>query len=292
MGEEKIVVKILSEVDRKLTIETAEGKERVYYRDPIRTMHMRVDTLRIERSQSAQTVNFEFGKRGDLGPLPALTSSLVGSVTLEGRSIAVIGDPKSETQTLSIRFRPLDDQARIDAEQLAQEEDKPLRSATVAVGFSRSDWEIGNDDEWFIDCHLPQGTFDALSAAVESGKLEALSLGLQLTNVYSDDDWAPPAMRTNWFLRPNRSDGTIDFPEMAHGDVRVLCFTHPEVILRPKAYPDEPDQGFDVEEAAVPTPDLTVTALNTLARNIETLHGTLKLLGWLVVGALVILAFK
>jgi hypothetical protein len=205
------------------------------------------------------------------------------------QSIEVIGDPESVTETLRICFTPVDEQARIQAQQLAKDNDKPLRNSNVEIGFSRTDWEIGNVDDWYIECIIPKETFSMLTSIVTAGRLGELVLGFRMTHIYAEYDW--PSTLRKWFLGP-QSDASIDFPEQARGDVAFLRITEPEVILDYKAGPDKEATRSGVDDAGAPVPNLAASALDTLARNVAALHRTLTLVGVLTVACLAILALR
>lgn len=289
MSEEKVVVKVKSEAERKLVIETPEGKEQTYYLNPIRTMYLHVQKLQISKGLHL----YHFGD-AELGPQPELSLYVLGTATLEGRSISVIGDPGNKTRTLSLSFKAPNEEGK-QSEDAAQKQGKTPRYTSATVGLNRHDWEIGNDDDWFAECEVSPDTLIAISSAVSSGRLRGMTVGLTLEGIYSDDDWAPPSVKTDWFLRPNRSDDTIDFPELARGDITRLWLDLASVDLRPQSEEANPEPEALDDPAPAPMAaqmDHHTTVLYVLAGNVEKLRGTLKWVGGLIAFFLLVLAFK
>ncbi|TAM00334.1 MAG: hypothetical protein EPN70_22495 [Paraburkholderia sp.] len=217
MIDEKTTVNVKAEEGRELTIETADGKERTYYRDPIRTMHLTVTDLKVTKSFVWSRT---YEPDDDASGPPALSPVVSGTAALDGfRTISVIGEPDNRSSSFSIGF------ARRNPGKSAEHENPspaigegPL-SASVWIGFLRANWEIGIEDSWFVDCKLTPETLTELVSEVMQGRVKSLRVGLQLRNIYTDDDYAPPSVSANWFLRPDKNDNTTAFPQVATGQV-------------------------------------------------------------------------
>ena len=283
-GDEKVVVDV-KDVDRGAILYTdAGGKEHTYH--PARSIWLEVQTLQI------LTV---LGGPAEEGGTPKLITRVRGSAVLEDYSISVVGDPSSKVRALRISF-----EAGEYGPKRSPEENPLLFGSSLEilggamVGFSRADWEIGNSDEWWISCYLPEFFIDALLTDIRSGWIDSMNVGLRLSQLYTTEHpWAPVSSRGHLFLRPNKLDNSIGFPEMASGVVWVMNFASTSRDLSKPAPPEpvEPD-GFD-EETQAPAPDNPVaSAVAILALRVESLRGTLKWVGGAIVVALLFLASK
>ena len=276
--DDNIEVNILSEDGGELVIQASEGKEETYYLNPIRTMRLIAEELQVCCGTSSLT--FGMPER-----LPPPLFSVHGEAWLEGGYISVIGESSNKSRVFRIAFKAFDET------DVAQREVKAGKFPNlVTVGFSRRDWEIGNDDCWFIECYVSPQILGAIVSAVSAGTLTRLNLGLTLEGIYSDDNWAPPSAGANWFLRPSRSDNSRMSPEMAFGGISVLDIGLSRIDLRAK-----PEAEVE-EEVSIPKPepepDLKMQALTVLNANIEKLHGTVKTVGWAIALVLLVLVLK
>jgi hypothetical protein len=290
MGAEKIAVKVTSEEGRELVIESPDGKEETYYRNPIRTMYL--DVVEVQVCSAFRQYSFEH-EEGKPQPLPELALAVRGTATLEGCSISVIGDPGSESRKVAISFRTPNETTPEELDETEPAQEKLTRCHSVILGFNRRDWEIGNEDTWFVDCEVSQATLDTLVNAVSVRRMRNIKVGLHLHDIYSDDDWAPPSGRADWFIRPSKRDNTIEFPELARGEIANLYLTMDTVDLRPRA--DDSPETVDEEKpepAAEPAPDQQAMALQMLALHIEKLRVTVKWVGGFIAVFLAILAFR
>ncbi|HEY8606409.1 MAG TPA: hypothetical protein VIM12_04755 [Noviherbaspirillum sp.] len=291
MKAEKNIVQVKSEAAGELVIETPGGKEETYYLNPVRTMRLDVEQLQVYRGGDRMHLLNQ-----DLPTPPELSLYVLGTASLEGRSISVIGEPDNKARRLKIAFRALDEEGRKRREEWSRKHDKPVRFTGATVGFLRSDWEIGNDDEWFVECEVSSEMLDEIVSAVSSKSLRGMSIGLTLKGIYADENWAPPSARTNWYLRPNREDNAVDSPEMAHGKVTSINLSLADANLRPQ---QENDDGAELPAEDKPElltsavePSVNVSNINALAANIEKLRVTLKWVGGFIAFFLMILAFK
>jgi hypothetical protein len=287
--------KVLSDDADELVIKTPDGKAQKYKRDPIRSMIFQVKTLGV----GAQATSFSMRSGAEIASLPGLKPYLRGTAFLDDRSISVMGHPNTETNHVDIQFRVYTDEDRADIDERALKDGKVPRYTGASLGFLDGDWEIGSEASWYVSCYVLPENYAELCAAVTAGTLRRLTVGLDLRGIFTDHDWMPPSMKADWFL-PLKKIGSRYRSDTAWGDIENLALELSSVTLHTKLEEDEPpdptrqepEPRYPVPEKEKAAPDPTAIALNGLARNIETLHGTLKRLGWLVVGTLLIVAFK
>ncbi|MEN9659435.1 MAG: hypothetical protein RL571_2900 [Pseudomonadota bacterium] len=290
MFEEKMVVDILSDTSEELKIKGNNGVEYVYYPPLFRTMYVRVVTIQHVYSQSDCNITSIYGESENKGELSELSCYLAGVVELEDLSIALMGDPDSSTRRLSLILRPIDNNFDKSKKFMALEADQSVSTSHVFLGFNRRDWEIGNTDEWYLECYLPKASFDAISAAISSKTLSSMNIGIKLKNIYIDCcSWEPVSESANWFLRPNKEDGTIDQPESAYGEVSGLNFRLLNMSLSNKI---EIDYLGKLDEPDInPIPDLD-RRLEALIFYFSRLERILKWIGGAIALCFILITFK
>lgn len=278
MTEQEDAINVKSDDGRKLIIQTSEGEEKTYYYSFIRTMYLQVETLEFATALS----NYSFSLVPGVVPSESqaeLKPYVRGVASLERGSISVIGAPSFNTERLSIAFRVRDEEraARYLAE--TNEENKG-RLPHVFLGFNRADWEVGSDDEWYVECEVTQATFETLVNSIFTGNMQEMSIGLQLHDIYSDDNWSPPSAWSSWFLRPSKDDNRVKTPVSAQGEIASLILKLNTVDLKPKVnqlIEDEEERNPRLTDVEVP--DAQAIAIQTLATNVEKLRGTVKWVG-------------
>jgi hypothetical protein len=280
-GDEKVIVDVKDVEHGEILYTDKEGKEHTYY--PCRNIWLEVQTLEI------LTV---LGDPKEEGKEPPLVTRVRGTAALEDRSISVVGDPKSKVRKLTISFeagewRPKPEEPK--------EGDFPSLSSHLGgamLGFNRADWEIGNDDDWWISCYLPKTFIDALVLDVRSSQLDAMRLRLQLRSLYTTEhSWVPVSSRGDLFIRPDRSDNSLAIPDMAQGYVDSVHFSSvPRDLRKPDPMdPIEPEYQ-DEPPAPAPAPDPVATAIAALAARVEATRSTIKWVGGFIVVALLFVA--
>lgn len=279
--DEKITVDVISEGEGKLVIRSHDGNEKTYYANPIRTMRLRAEELQV--SCGAWASGFSIVER-----LPTPQTYVSGTAHLESGSISVIGEPTNVAHKLRVSFRVYDP---AEFDKYFKETGKHMYSSSV--GFVRRDWEIGNNDCWFIEIRVTKPTMDTIVSALASGTMQEMTLGLTLVNVYSDDNWAPSSDGSRWFLRPSQPDNNIKLPEMAQGEVAYLDMSLAKAGLLPASVPENDyEEEEDEDEKPQPEPDPRALAIATLSRNVEQLRGTIKVVGWAIAAVLIVLVLK
>ena len=177
---------------------------------------------------------------GKPGSAPDPSFYVRGKATLGGGSISVMGAPGTKSREFSIGFNAFDEEVRKQRQALALKQGTTARYTHVTLGYIHRQPEIDNND-WFVECELAADTLRAISSAVSSGTLRAMTLGLAMRGVYSDD-WSRPSALTDWFLKPNPKDSGTDAPQMAHGDITRLSFDLASIDLhRPSE--EDPEQN-------------------------------------------------
>lgn len=284
---EQAEVKIVTDDAEALVLEGADGKPKKYYRNPIRTMHLNVHELQV----CSTAMVYYMG--GELPPLPDPKLELRGTASLGRSSLCVMGNPQTSTRTLPVTFKVLTDAERVSTEENSRKYDRPLRYTSATIGFMYSDWEIGNGDDWFLECYVSAATFAAMASAVESGALRKASLGLHLDDIYTDDNWAPPSASADWFLRPNRKSPK-QAPDLVRGDITVFNLEMGSVWLGPPPEAERDAHDADERQAYQNEPAVSpeALALEKLGANIEKLRGTVKWVGGCIALFLCFLVLK
>jgi len=165
------------------------------------------------------------------------------------------------------------------------------------LGFTRRDWEIGNDDEWSISCALPQTFIDVLIVEVRRKQIHGMMLRLTLKHLYSTvHDMAPPSMRSELFLRPDMRNNSIETPTVALGYVASIMFTADKCDFRVPEIPapEESEEPVLVEPIQPPLEqvDQTAMAIAMLVGRIDLIRGTVKWVGGLIFIGLLLIAIR
>lgn len=282
-GDEKKVIVDVRESERaQIIYKDGEGKEHTYY--PARYAYFVVENLQtlvvLNKPPQGQTE-------------PVIARRICGTARIEGRGLSVVGDPKSKSRTLAMSFEASDcsdwrPKREPDADDmLGAESINFLGGATLS--FNRHHWEIGNNDEWWSSCYLPKPFVEQLEAAIVSGQLTSVRVGLSLRGLYTDDCYG--ASRRNLFTRPNRNDNDIGNPDLAGGFVSLIVFTTTKVDLRQPHKPEPMDSADDFESSFLPAPVNPVSAaIAALAVRVEATRSTIKWVGAFIVVALLFVA--
>jgi hypothetical protein len=71
----------------------------------------------------------------------------------------------------------------------------------VSFGFIEADWEIGNEDDWFIQGYIPEAVFDEFVTAFKAGEANALTLRCR-ANLWAESwvRYAPISEHIAWKL--------------------------------------------------------------------------------------------
>lgn len=278
-GDEKVVVNIKDIDHGEILYTDIAGVEHTYY--PCHTIWIEVQTLEV------LTV---LGDCKEEGQEPPLVTRVRGTVALEDRSISVVGDPKSKVRRLTISFDAGDWKPKPVE---PTEGDLPMLTSELGgamLGFNRADWEIGNDDDWWISCYLPKAFIDALVTDIRNSHIDGMKLSLAFRDLYTTEhSWAPVSSRGDLFIRPNRNDNTIAIPDVATGHVTSIHFTSAPRDLR-KPEPVEPVEPEYEDTLPEPAPDPVAVAIVALEARVEQMRSTLKWIGGFIVLALLFVA--
>jgi hypothetical protein len=205
-----------------------------------------------------------------------LTRSIRGKAVMEDRSIQVIGEPETKSKTLVVTIGEM---APSDVQRYQSGE---LRA--VSLSYNKSDWEIGNESEWWVQIYLPSPQIQPIRDAIESGKLTKLSLGLRLQNAYVTDYYAPISLSIDWYL--NSGEYVAD---LASGSVfSLIVETKPFNLLSPIAdVEQEPAHEDDASPVQTPPDVVSAEALTRLAAKADDLVKYSRRIFW----TLVVIAF-
>lgn len=280
-GDEKIVVDVKDTDHGEIEHTDKAGKKHTYY--PCSNNWLIVESLEVLTA---------LGEPRESNTEPQVLTRVRGIAKLEDRSISVVGDQSSKTKTITVSFEAGGGQSRKDV----KTEDflsftTPLGGAML--GFNRADWEIGNENEWWVSCYVTEKFVSALVESIRSGQLASVHLGLALKGLYTTEhSYAPISMRGDLFIRPNARDNTIENPEMARGHVSSLHFASTKIDLR-NPVPIEETSSDPEEPTSTPIAvNPIANAIEVLNTNVEKLRITLKWVCGLLLVALLILALK
>jgi hypothetical protein len=279
-GDERVIVDVKDIKDGEILYTDKEGKQTTYY--PTHSIWLEVQTLEV------LTV---LGEPND-GAEPPVSTQVRGTAALEDRSISVVGDPKSKVRKLTISFHAGDWKPKPVEPKEGEFQSFHSELGGAMLGFNRADWEIGNDDDWWISCYLPKTFIAALIADVRSGQLDGVKLSLSLRGLYtSSHTWEPVSSRGDLFIRPDRRDNSLAIPDMAQGHVRAILFTSSPRDLR-KPEPAEPIKPEDEDALPAPASDPVAAAVAALSLHVDQLRSTLKWIGGFIVVALLFVASR
>lgn len=282
-GEPKVIVDVKDVDHGEILYTDTDGKKHTYY--PTHSIWLDVQTLEV------LTI---LGEPKEEGAEPPLVTRVRGTAALEDYSISVVGDPEPKVRTLTISLSASEWCTKPEEPEPGMFPSMHRELGGAMLGFNRADWEIGNSDEWWIECYLPKPFIEALVADVRSSQLHGMKLSLALRGLYTTEhSMAPVSSRGHLFIRPDKRENTVDHPEMATGHVRSVHFASASRDLR-KPEPPEPEETFDSEEEspAAPPEDPVATAVAILGARVEQMRGTVKWVGGLIVIALLVVAFR
>jgi hypothetical protein len=270
----ELIVDVISRTENELVIRTATGEEKKFTKEP-GWADFDVHDLAITKGTSW----ISFGKTNH--ELPEIRTRIKGTAGLGKGSFSVVGEPTNTAKDFSLIIGAVN-----------ATEPQP-NGITGWVGFRRHDWEIGNDNDWWVQCDLPKDAFDSLVLAIADRAVSKLSIGLQFRNGYTDFAYAPPSEGTDWFLIPDERDNSIDSPPTVLGEVTSFYLECQPISLCQK-------NPLAIEELQSETSDLIQpnvesaygAQLKQLEIAIVQLRSSLKWIGWFVVIALVLIALK
>ena len=231
MSGQTISVKVTSEAEGELVIETRESSEEIYRLCPHRTMDLHVGQLHL--SSDVNPLHFSDENLGVAGETALFVR---GTATLEDGSISVIGDVGSKARTLTIDFYALDDEVWCKHKESAQMMGKAPHYTLAKVGLARHHPD-GGADAWFVQCQVPPPMLHALARAVSCGAIGSINVTLALRGIYSRAAGVLQSGSSGWFLRPNCRDNTVETPETAYGSITLLNFEETQTELPPEAMP-------------------------------------------------------
>jgi hypothetical protein len=242
------------EVETEISIKEEDGKiifGKTTFEKPIRTFYVSVTDLRVlEDLSTVNNHNLDF------------RVVLRGQCYLDDRGIGIIGSNGIERKfSIVIKGSDEDTQKRDEVEHSKKHNIfDPLPKTRSYVGFSKADWEIGNKDDWYVEVFIPHQAINKLVEHVRAGRLNVLSVGLDLEDAYTDSYHAPPSVPVAWYLKPDKYGSPS-----THGQVRTLSFYENTQSLelpkfrKTRFYDDE--DAEQPEEAGEAKPDIAETAL-------------------------------
>ena len=267
--EKNVATELIERKDHALEHVGLDGEKRTYF--PARSMWLRLEQLHVAQ-QLAEPL--------DADKQPTLSTSLHGVAYLDGQELSIIGDagPAMHTVEVSFHARDVSKADRLGLRELEDElgisfSDVPL--GTARLGVNRADAVTGEPDQWWLACHIPEACIHALSKATSDGRFGAVELGLALRHLYTAESaMANPQREPDLFLRPNKSDGAIECPEIAVGYV-----THLRIDLATAQLRSATTNGGRIDELTV---NPVAEAVNSLAVRLTSLMTTVRWIGFFI----------
>ncbi|MEM5314591.1 hypothetical protein [Paraburkholderia sp. JHI869] len=265
--EKKAVVNLVERKDRVLELVGFDHEKQTYY--PATSMWLKLGQLRVAQ----QLVEPLDGERQ-----PMLSTSLHGVAHLDGQQLSIIGIPQHATHTLQVSFeaREVSTADRLGLRALEDELGNSLSDValgTARLGFNSADEETAEPDQWWLVCHIPPACLQVLAKAISEGQLGAVELGLAMRHLYTaEDPAANPAPQPQLYLRPNESEDTIEWPNIATGYVTHLRIDFATASLRGSA------ASGDQTAAA----NLVADAVSSLGPTLLNLRLTVRWIGILI----------
>ncbi len=293
MNYENVAVNVKSDDNSKIVIETSEGLLRTYHVAPKRMMYLYGETLQV--SMRADPIYPSTDDK--LGQPLELIRQIEGTVILKEQLVSVIGDSRSSSNKLKIVFQSVTSEQKCGAEPIY------TRAKVMCI---RLNQRSGDGPEWVVLCMVSPDTLDAIATAVASETLCALTVGIMFKNIYIDDDdeeeyrlsrghhWMDRRPVKEWYLRPDLTDHTIEFPEDAYGAVTYLDLALGTIALSQQPDTRTESGGFisPTSSLAALQPDQHNTAFNLIATNIEKLRTVVTWVGGIIALILLVLVFK
>ncbi|WP_172222918.1 hypothetical protein [Caenimonas soli] len=283
-GDKKVVIEMTELEDGAIEHTGPDGLKRTYY--PGRQIWLDLQDLQVWQHLRQHQKESEEG-------VPNLVTQVRGEARLEDYDLSIIGELTNKTRSVRVAIEVGDVSPalkEVDSVLGGLLFNKPM--GVAQLGFSRADWEIGNSDEWWLSCYVTEATLRALSDAVATGALQSLKLGLRLKDLYTTEHpMAPISGKANLFLRPNRSDNTIECPECATGYIMHLSMSLARVDMRPTEVKEDDEDQEHMELREVPL-DPVAVAVAGLTASVGALRHTIKWVGGIAAVCLVILALK
>lgn len=264
-----VTTELIERTDHALEHVEFDGGKQTYF--PAKSMWLKMEQLQVVQQLSEPL---------DAGKQPTLSTSLRGVANLDGQALSIIGDAGNAARTVEVSFEARD-VSRADRLGLRELEDElglslsdvPL--GTARLGVNRADAETGEPDRWWLACHIPEACIHALSRAMSDGQLGAVELGLALRHLYTAESaMADPLRDPDLFLMPNKSDGTLDWPEIATGYVTHLRIDLASTQLRVAGKSGDYDDDLQTNPVA--------DAVNALGLKLAGLMITVRWIGFFI----------
>jgi hypothetical protein len=241
------------------------------FRKPIRTFWVLATELSVAEGLSA--INNHDA---------VLQETLRGKCYLDDGGIGVIGK-KAQQRELSLNINGVEERHSLNEESEPAEKLSVfdgLPNTRACVGFNGSDWELGTRDDWFVDIGIPRQALNKLVEHVRAGRVNVLSIGLDLNEIYTNSYHAPPSCLVSWYLKPDKYGSPATY-----GRVRSLLFSEKSRSLelpefrKSRLYneedaeqPQETEEAkLDVAETALKLAEAQITQTGHMVRSLKRL---------------------
>ena len=155
------------------------------------------------------------------------------------------------------------------------------------LSFVEYDWEIGNQQGWFLSVNVPRVQLQTLIEAFGSKDVTSLAMGFVLKRAYVTEWHATPRDRICWYVIPDkygahRVRGTVSYINF---ETQSLNFGKENVKGSEQHVPDKDIESLSdpIAEEAAQTLAKIANDLGRIATTLDGLKGHLWWLFWAVV---------
>lgn len=168
---------------------TVTGTNDRYIHGLIRTIYGTIDTL-VFTSRYATV-----GRREESKPMKT-SLAFNGIARFDNDRFSIIENNEQATVVIPISFSPSPSDTEL---------------WTASLGFIEADWEIGNENEWFLSCYISNECFNDILHAYKNNFLDRMSFSLDGSFwAHENHQHVPPAREVCWYLIPGKHGASMN----------------------------------------------------------------------------------
>jgi hypothetical protein len=161
---------------------TVTGTADRYIHGLIRTIYGTIDSLTFTTRYA--TIDLK-----DSGPMKT-SLNFKGIARFENDRFSIIGNKEFATSIIQISFSPTQVESEL---------------WTAGLGFIESDWEIGNDNEWFLACYISNECFNDILHAYKNNFFDRMTFSIRGSFwAHEHEQHKPPSGNVCWYLVPDK----------------------------------------------------------------------------------------